>query len=87
MRRSLRSCHDTCRAPTRRPRAGHQPQGARRRRAELERELAGYATGADRCDFEAALDRYPDGVTHELRSILSGQYMASQEMRFPAIGR
>jgi hypothetical protein len=62
-------------------------KAARKRRAELERELAGYATGADRCDFEAMLDRYPDGVTHELRSILSRQYMASQEMRFPAIGR
>jgi hypothetical protein len=33
------------------------------------------------------LDRYPDGVTHELRSILSHQHMASQETRFPAIGR
>jgi hypothetical protein len=62
-------------------------KAARKRRAELERELAGYANGADRSDFEAVLDRYPDGVTHELRSILAGQYMASQEMRFPAIGR
>ena len=35
-------------------------KAARKRRAELERELAGYATGADRCDFEAMLDRYPD---------------------------
>jgi hypothetical protein len=62
-------------------------KAARRRRAELERELAGYAAGADRCDFEAVLDRYPEGVTHELRSILAGQYMASQDLRFPAIGR
>jgi hypothetical protein len=62
-------------------------KAARKRRAELERELAGYATGGDRRDFEAALDRYPDGVTHELRSILASQYMASQEVRFPAIGR
>lgn len=62
-------------------------KAARKRRAELERELAGYAAGADRCDFEAALDRYPDGVTHELRSILARQYMASQDTRFPAIGR
>ena len=62
-------------------------KAARKRRAELERELAGYTTGADRCDFEAALDRYPDGVTHELRSILARQGIASQDMRFPAIGR
>ena len=62
-------------------------KAARKRRAELERELAGYAAGADRSDFEAALDRYPDGVTHELRSILARQYMASQDVRFPAIGR
>jgi hypothetical protein len=62
-------------------------KAARKRRAELERELAGYANGPDRCDFEAVLDRYPDGVTHELRSILASQYMAGQEVRFPAIGR
>jgi hypothetical protein len=62
-------------------------KAARKRRAELERELAGYANGADRCDFEAVLDRYPEGMTHELRSILARQYMASQDMRFPAIGR
>jgi len=62
-------------------------KAARKRRAELERELAGYANEADRCDFEAVLDRYPEGVTHELRSILAGQYMASQDLRFPAIGR
>ena len=61
-------------------------KAALKRRAELERELAGYANGADRCDFEAVLDRYPDGVTYELRSILARQYMASQDMRFPAIG-
>ena len=36
-------------------------KAARKRRAELERELAGYATGPARCDFEAVLDRYPDG--------------------------
>ena len=62
-------------------------KAARKRRAELERELAGYATGADRRDLEEVLDRYPDGVTHELRSILARQYMAAQDMRFPAIGR
>jgi hypothetical protein len=59
---------------------------ARKRRAELIRELAGYAA-ADRCDFEAMLDRCPPGVTRELRSILGRQYMAAEETRFPAIGR
>jgi hypothetical protein len=62
-------------------------RAARKRRAELERELAGYATLADRSDLEAALDRYPDGVTHELRAVLARQFMAAQETRFPAIGR
>ena len=62
-------------------------KAARKRRAALERELAGYATAADRCDLEAALDRHPDGVTHELRSILARQSMAAEESRFPAIGR
>jgi hypothetical protein len=62
-------------------------KAARKRRAELERELAGYATPAERLDLEAALDRYPDGVTHELRTILARQSMAAQDLRFPAIGR
>jgi hypothetical protein len=51
-------------------------KAARKRRAALERELAGYTTAAERCDIEAALDRHPDGVTHELRSILALQSMA-----------
>lgn len=62
-------------------------KAARKRRAALERELAGYFTLADRCDLEAALDRYPDGVTHELRAILARKSMAAEETRFPAIGR
>ncbi len=62
-------------------------RAARKRRAELEREMAGYAALADRCDFEAILDRYPAGVTHELRGILARQSIAAFETRFPAIGR
>jgi hypothetical protein len=62
-------------------------KAARKRRAELEREMAGYASFADRCEIEAILDRYPDGVTHELRGILARQSMAAGERRFPAIGR
>jgi hypothetical protein len=62
-------------------------KAARRRRAKLERELAEYSTPAERRDLEATLDRYPDGVTHELRAILARQAMAAQNARFPAIGR
>jgi len=62
-------------------------RAARKRRAELKREMAGYAALADRCDFEAILDRYPAGVTHELRGILARQSIAAFETRFPAIGR
>ena len=62
-------------------------KAARRRRAELERELAGYAGPVGRGDFEAILDRYPPGTTHELRAILARQAMAAHETSFPAIGR
>jgi hypothetical protein len=51
-------------------------KAARKRRSDLERELAGYATPADRDDLEAVLDRYPYGTTHELRGILARQSMA-----------
>ncbi len=56
-------------------------------RTELERELAGYWTNAQRHDLEATLDRYPDEVTHELREILAGQAAAGRERRVPAMGR
>jgi hypothetical protein len=62
-------------------------RAARKRRADLERELAGYASFADRCDLEAALDRYSEGSTHELRGILARQAMTAHETAFPAIGR
>ena len=51
-------------------------KAARKRRSDLERELAGYATPAERGDLEATLDRYPYGATHELRGILARQSMA-----------
>jgi len=53
-------------------------KAARKRHSDLERELAGYATPAERCDLEATLDRYPDGITHELRDILARQSMADE---------
>jgi hypothetical protein len=43
------------------------------RRQQLMRELAAYSTSAQRRDLEAALDRYPDGVTGEIREILASQ--------------
>jgi hypothetical protein len=48
-------------------------RAARDRRKQLERELACYATPAERADLLASLDRYPDGATHELREILTWQ--------------
>jgi hypothetical protein len=51
-------------------------KAARKRRSDLERELAGYATPAERGDLEKTLDRYPYGTTHELRDILARQSMA-----------
>ena len=55
----------------------------RTRRSELERELAGYSTPAQRCDVEAMLDRYPDDMTNELRDILARQAMAACGNRVP----
>jgi hypothetical protein len=49
------------------------PKAARMQRSELERELAAYSTPAQRRDLEATLDRYPDGITGELRDILARQ--------------
>ena len=48
-------------------------RAARERRKTLERELGGYRTTAERDDLFATLDQYPDGMTHELREILSQQ--------------
>ncbi|HTZ30461.1 MAG TPA: hypothetical protein VMC83_41120 [Streptosporangiaceae bacterium] len=45
----------------------------RERRCQLKRELAAFSTPAQRCDLEATLDRYPDGVTCEIRNVLASQ--------------
>jgi hypothetical protein len=56
-------------------RATHAARVAnRRRRRALEHELAAYSSAADRADLEAILDRYPDGVTQEMRDILAFQH-------------
>ena len=59
----------------------------RKRRSELERELASYSTPAQRRDLEATLDRYPDGVTYELREILASQALAACNKGIPGGGR
>jgi len=53
-------------------------KAARKRRSDLERELGGYATPAERGDLEETLERYPYGTTHELRDILARQSMADE---------
>lgn len=63
------------------------PDADRKRRSELERELAAYSTPAQRCDLETTLDRYPDSVTHELRDILASQVMVARDNGIPGTGR
>lgn len=58
-----------------------------RRRAQLERELAAFSTPAQRCDLEATLDRYPDGITSEIRAILTSQAMTASNNGIPGAGR
>jgi hypothetical protein len=58
----------------------------RERRSQLKRELATYSTPAQRCDLEATLDRYPDGITYEIRNILASQAVASHENGIPGGG-
>jgi hypothetical protein len=55
----------------------------REQRSQLERELAAYSTPAQRCDLVAILDRYPDGITHEMRDILASPPLASRSNSIP----
>jgi hypothetical protein len=59
----------------------------RDRRSQLARELAAYSTPAQRCDLEAILDRYPDGITGEMRDILASQAMAARGSGIPGAPR
>ena len=63
------------------------PAADRKRRRELQRELAAYSTSAQRCDLEAILDRYPDDDTYELRHILARQATAARETGIPGARR
>lgn len=62
------------------------PQADALERSELERELAGFSTPAQRRELEAILDRYPDGITDEIRDILARQATAAGRSRLPAGG-
>ena len=64
-----------------------RPDEVRKRRSELRRELAGYATPAHRRDLEATLDRYPDGITCEIRDILAGLAVTSGNSSIPGARR
>lgn len=63
------------------------PDADRERRAQLERELAAFSTPAQRRDLEATLARYPDGITGEIREILTSQAMAPPSSGIPGAGR
>jgi hypothetical protein len=64
-----------------------RPKAERIRRSKLERELAAYATPAHRRDLERTLDRYPDGMTHELRDILASHAMTPGVTALPGSRR
>jgi hypothetical protein len=55
----------------------------RERRSQLKRELAAYSTPAQRCELVAALNRYPDGLTHEIRDLLASPPVASRSNGIP----
>jgi hypothetical protein len=55
----------------------------RERRSQLKRELAAYSTPAQRRELVAVLDRYPDGITHEIRDILTNPPVASGSNGIP----
>jgi hypothetical protein len=55
----------------------------RERRSQLKRELAAYSTPAQRRELVAVLDRYPDGITHEIRDILASPPLASRSNGIP----
>jgi hypothetical protein len=59
----------------------------RKRRSQLERELAAYSTAAQKRELAATLDRYPDRVTYEIRDIIANQDMAARNKGIPGAGR
>jgi hypothetical protein len=63
------------------------PDADRERRSQLRSELAAFSTPAQKCDLEATLDRYPDGITHEIRQILASQAVGAHPTGIPGAGR
>jgi hypothetical protein len=63
------------------------PEADRKRRLELECELAAYSTPAQRRDLEATLDRCPDEDTSKLRDILASQTLAASSNGIPGSGQ
>ena len=53
-------------------------RSARRRHSQLQRELAEYATPADRREIEAIMARYAPEQTQELQAILMAQTRSRQ---------
>lgn len=66
---------------------GGDTDADREHRSQLKRELAAYSTPAQRRELVAALARYPDGVTHELREILASPPVASPSNSIPGATR
>ncbi len=64
------------------------PDAGDLRHSKLWRELAAYSTPSQRRDLEAILDQYPDGMTRELRDILSCQVstLPAADPRIPGAG-
>jgi hypothetical protein len=54
-------------------------------RSQLKRELAAYSTPAQRRELVAALDRYPDGITHQIRDVLASSPVASRRNGIPGL--
>lgn len=54
-----------------------QRMAARKAHRFLAREIAAYATSADRLDLEAMLDRYDTEDTAEIRTLLARTHVAA----------
>ncbi|MCW2932908.1 MAG: hypothetical protein JWM19_3870 [Actinomycetia bacterium] len=63
------------------------PEADRERRSQLASELAAFSTPAQRRDLEATLDRYPDGITHEIRNVLASQAAGAHNTGIPGASR
>jgi hypothetical protein len=59
------------------------PEADRERRSRLASELAAFSTPAQRRDIEATLDRYPDGITDEIRKVLASQATGAHDTGIP----